>query len=88
VPQNAKKQFCAPKTAFLAQNRFLSKKCENERQSQKMMKFGFKIPRKALSTEGLAPWVQNDRFRCQKTLIFAKFRTFAPKTRFGRFLSF
>ena len=49
---------------------------------------GFRIPKKALSTEGLAPWAQNERLRSQKTPIFAKFRTFAPKTRFGRFLPF
>ena len=49
---------------------------------------GFKTPKKALATEGFARWAQNEHLRSIKTPIFAKFRTFAPKTRFGRFLPF
>ena len=43
---------------------------------------GFKIPRKALSTEGLARWAQNERLRGRKTLFFAKICTLAPKNAF------
>ena len=85
-----KDRFFAPKTTFCRQNRFLKEeeKLENERKSVKKVKMGFKITRKALSTEGFARWAQNERPRGEKTLIFAKFRTLAPKTRFGRFLLF
>jgi len=48
----------------------------------KGVEMGFKIPRKTLSTEGFARWAQNERPRGEKTLIFAKFCTLAPKTRF------
>jgi len=88
MPQNAKIPFLALKTRFCAQNHFFTNKCENERKCAKRVKMGFRIPKKALSTEGLAPWAPNERLRGQKTPIFAKFRTFAPKTRFGRFLPF
>ena len=53
-----------------------------------MVKMGFKTPKKALATEGFSRWAQNDRLRSKKVPIFAKFRTFASKTRFGRFLRF
>ena len=49
---------------------------------------GFKTPKKALATEGFSRLAQNDRLRSEKVPIFAKFRTFASKTRFGRFLRF
>ena len=83
-----KKRFFTLKTAFCAQNHFFTKKCGNERKSAKRVKMGFRIPKKALSTEGLAPWAQNERLRGPKTQNFAKNRTLAPKTRSGRFLPF
>ena len=49
---------------------------------------GFKILKKALSRATFAPWAQNERPRSQKTQLFAAKRTFAPKTRLGRFLRF
>ena len=88
VPQIAKQRFFAHKTGFCAQNHFFTEKWENERKSAKRVKMGFKTPKKALSTEGFARWAQNEHLRSIKTPIFAKFRTFAPKTRFGRFVQF
>ena len=49
---------------------------------------GFKTPKKALATEGFSRLAQNDRLRSEKVPLFAKFRPFVSKTRFGRFLRF
>ena len=82
-----KSAFLRPKP-LLAQKSFLSKKCETERKSAKRVKMGSKTPRKALATVRLARRGRNRRFRRQKPLIFVKFRTFAPKTRFRRTFPF
>ena len=87
APKRKKRIFCAQNRCLRSKS-FFTKKWENERKSAKRVKVGFKIPKKALATEGFSRWAQNDRLRSKKVPIFAKFRTFASKTRFGRFLRF
>ena len=49
---------------------------------------GFKTPKKALSTEGLAPWAQNERLRSQKTHFLQNFALLRPKRVLGAFCRF
>ena len=49
---------------------------------------GFRIPKKALSTEGLARWVQNERLRGQKRKFLQISALWRPKRDLGAFCCF
>ena len=54
----------------------------------KRVKMGFKIPRKALSTEGFARWAQNERPRGEKRLFLQNSALLHPKRVLGAFCRF
>ena len=87
APKRKKITFWRTKPVFALKITFL-RKSEKMSENAKRVEMGFKTPKKALSTEGFARWAQNEHLRSIKTPISAKFRTFAPKTRFGRFVKF